>query len=205
MVAYDPVQRRVTPSVPCRLIYYSRWCAAHQRPSSDSYSRLRWLTLYVSSSNPAAAFGRNATTAREHLVSTALPKTRWLPPCGLRAHRPGREVTNPTHCGRTSWHFESTGSDACFRPRLAPQNQRRTDTLEQALKFAPKDKTHTDSSRSEEAGRAIVTQIQRAADLANEDCDRAMSLAHKLSMELTFAAVKTTSAFWGTAVEKCSL
>ena len=50
------------------------------------------------------------------------------------------------------------------------------------VKFAPK--AHASDSRLDEAGKAIVTQIQRAADLANEDCDRAMSLAHKLSMEL---------------------
>ena len=61
-------------------------------------------------------------------------------------------------------------------------DQRATDKPEQVLKFAPK--AHASDSRLDEAGKAIVTQIQRAADLANEDCDRAMSLAHKLSMEL---------------------
>ena len=63
-------------------------------------------------------------------------------------------------------------------------NQRATDTPEQALKFAPKEKAHANGSPLDEAGKAIVTQIQRAADLASADCDRAMSLAHKLSMEL---------------------
>ncbi len=33
----------------------------------------------------------------------------------------------------------------------------------------------------------IVAKIQRAADLSNENCDRAMTLAHKLSMELRAA------------------
>jgi hypothetical protein len=33
----------------------------------------------------------------------------------------------------------------------------------------------------------IVAQIQRAAELANENCDRAMKLAHKLAMELRAA------------------
>jgi nucleotide-binding universal stress UspA family protein len=61
-------------------------------------------------------------------------------------------------------------------------DQRATDKPEQVLKFAPK--ARASDSRLDEAGKAIVTQIQRAADLANEDCDRAMSLAHKLSMEL---------------------
>jgi hypothetical protein len=39
----------------------------------------------------------------------------------------------------------------------------------------------------EEAGQAIVAKIQKAADLSNENCDRAMRLAHKLSMELRAA------------------
>ena len=63
-------------------------------------------------------------------------------------------------------------------------DERQTDTPEQVLKFAPKQKVHDHSGPLDEAGKAILTQIQRAADLASEDCDRAMSLAHKLSMEL---------------------
>ncbi len=43
----------------------------------------------------------------------------------------------------------------------------------------------------DDAGQAIVTQIRTAADLAKEDCDRAMSLAHKLSMELRAAEDRT--------------
>ena len=39
----------------------------------------------------------------------------------------------------------------------------------------------------EEAGQAIVAKIQRAAELANENCDRAMKSAHKLAMELRAA------------------
>src|SRR5215813_6342125 len=44
--------------------------------------------------------------------------------------------------------------------------------------------TPENESPVEEAGQAIVAKIQRAAELANENCDRAMTLAHKLSMEL---------------------
>ena len=43
----------------------------------------------------------------------------------------------------------------------------------------------------DDAGQAIVAQIRTAADLANQDCDRAMSLAHKLSMELRAAEDRT--------------
>jgi DNA repair exonuclease SbcCD ATPase subunit len=63
-------------------------------------------------------------------------------------------------------------------------NQRATDTPEQVLKFAPRDKVPDQVAQLDDAGQAIVTQIRTAADLAKEDCDRAMSLAHKLSMEL---------------------
>jgi chromosome segregation ATPase len=43
----------------------------------------------------------------------------------------------------------------------------------------------------DDAGQAIVAQIRTAAGLAKEDCDRAMSLAHKLSMELRAAEDRT--------------
>lgn len=33
-------------------------------------------------------------------------------------------------------------------------------------------------------GRTIVALLQKAADMANEDCKRAMDLAHKLSFQL---------------------
>ena len=65
-------------------------------------------------------------------------------------------------------------------------NQRADDTPEQVLKFVPKEKAHK-VPQVDEAGEAIVAQIRTAADLAKEDCDRAMSLAHKLSMELRAA------------------
>jgi hypothetical protein len=60
-------------------------------------------------------------------------------------------------------------------------DERGMDTSEAVLKFAPKQKADT---QLDDAGNAIVTKIRTAADLAHEDCERAMSLAHKLSMEL---------------------
>ena len=70
-------------------------------------------------------------------------------------------------------------------------NQRETDTSEQVLKFAPKEKAPNRVAQLDDAGQAIVAQIRAAADLAKEDCDRAMSLAHKLSMELRAAEDRT--------------
>jgi chromosome segregation ATPase len=59
------------------------------------------------------------------------------------------------------------------------------------LKFVPKEKAQNKVPQVDEAGQAIVAQIRTAADLAKEDCDRAMSLAHKLSMELRSAEERT--------------
>jgi len=70
-------------------------------------------------------------------------------------------------------------------------NLRATDTPEQVLKFAPKEKAPNRVAQLDDAGQAIVAQIRTAADLAKEDCDRAMSLAHKLSMELRAAEDRT--------------
>ena len=57
-------------------------------------------------------------------------------------------------------------------------NQHETDTSEQVLKFAPKEKAPNRVAQLDDAGQAIVAQIRTAADLAKEDCDRAMSFAH---------------------------
>ena len=54
-------------------------------------------------------------------------------------------------------------------------NQRETETSEQVLKFAPKEKAPNRVAQLDDAGQAIVAQIRTAADLAKEDCDRAMS------------------------------
>ena len=88
-----------------------------------------------------------------------------------------------------------TGASNCRDPERSERglvmNQRETDTSEQVLKFAPKEKAPNGVAQLDDAGQAIVAQIRTAADLAKEDCDRAMSLAHKLSMELRAAEDRT--------------
>ena len=69
--------------------------------------------------------------------------------------------------------------------------QHANDTPEQVLQFVPKEKAQNKVPQVDEAGEAIVAQIRTAADFAKEDCDRAMSLAHKLSMELRSAEERT--------------
>jgi hypothetical protein len=61
------------------------------------------------------------------------------------------------------------------------------DTPKQGLKFVPKERPRNYAPLVEEAGEAIIARIQKAADLSNENCDRAMKLAHKLSMQLRAA------------------
>jgi hypothetical protein len=57
----------------------------------------------------------------------------------------------------------------------------------QVSKFAPNERPRRHGIPAEEAGRAIIAKIQKAADLSNENCDRAMKLARKLSMQLRAA------------------
>ena len=56
-----------------------------------------------------------------------------------------------------------------------------------SLKIVPKERPRSYAPLVEEAGEAIIAKIKKAADLSNENCDRAMKLAHKLSMELRAA------------------
>ena len=66
-------------------------------------------------------------------------------------------------------------------------NQNSADAPEQVVKFEPKERPRNYGTMVEEAGQAIIARIQKAADLSNENCDRAMRLAHKLSMQLRTA------------------
>jgi hypothetical protein len=61
------------------------------------------------------------------------------------------------------------------------------DAPEQVVKFEPKRQPRSYDTTVEEAGQAIVAKNLRTAELANETCDRAMKLAHKLSLELRAA------------------
>jgi exonuclease VII small subunit len=57
----------------------------------------------------------------------------------------------------------------------------------EVVQFEPKRQPRSYDAPVEEAGQAIVAKIRRASELANETCDRAMKLAHKLSLELRAA------------------
>ena len=66
-------------------------------------------------------------------------------------------------------------------------DENRAGTPEQVIEFAPKGGPRSHGTLVEEAGEAIIAKIQKAADRSNENCDRAMKLAHKLSMQLRAA------------------
>src|SRR4051812_17394480 len=54
--------------------------------------------------------------------------------------------------------------------------------------FSPTGKSHPDANIiADDSGRTIVAMLQRAAEMAKEDCARAMDLAHKLSFQLRAA------------------
>jgi len=65
-------------------------------------------------------------------------------------------------------------------------DKRSTDTPEPAPKFSHEDRPR-DADPTEQSGRAVVAMLQQAANLSNENCDRAMTLAHKLSIQLRAA------------------
>lgn len=54
--------------------------------------------------------------------------------------------------------------------------------------FAPTPKNHPDDNIvADDSGRTIVALLQRAADMAKNDCAHAMEMAHKLSFQLRAA------------------
>ena len=50
--------------------------------------------------------------------------------------------------------------------------------------FAPTPKQPDGNIAADESGRSIIALLQKAADMAKDDCARAMDLAHKLSFQL---------------------
>ena len=53
--------------------------------------------------------------------------------------------------------------------------------------FAPNKERPDATMLADDSGRAIVGMLQKAADMAKNDCARAMDLAHKLTLQLRAA------------------
>ena len=67
---------------------------------------------------------------------------------------------------------------------MSVQTPQRSDSV---VAFAPK-KGHQDADMvADDAGHRIIALLQKAADTAKQDCQRAMDLAHKLSSQLRAA------------------
>ena len=56
-----------------------------------------------------------------------------------------------------------------------------------AVAFAPKKGPPDTAMLADDAGHGIIALLRKAADMAKQDCDRAMDLAHKLSSQLRAA------------------
>jgi hypothetical protein len=68
-------------------------------------------------------------------------------------------------------------------------NQRPTDAPKRVIPFAPAEKepARNDADPMDRSGDAIIALLEKAARVADEDCRRAMDLAHKLSLQLRAA------------------
>jgi hypothetical protein len=63
-----------------------------------------------------------------------------------------------------------------------------TDRPAAIVPFAPTPKGQPNANIiADDSGRAIVAMLQKAAEMAKEDCARAMDLAHKLTFQLRAA------------------
>src|SRR5204863_8960624 len=61
------------------------------------------------------------------------------------------------------------------------------ETPASVVAFAPKKERPATTIVADNAGQGIIAMVQKAADMAKSDCDRAMDLAHRLSFELRAA------------------
>jgi len=66
-------------------------------------------------------------------------------------------------------------------------SDRRGETPEQVLKFAPKRKAQSASNPTDDAGNALLAMLQEAAKLSHDNRDSILAVAHKLSLELRAA------------------
>lgn len=66
-------------------------------------------------------------------------------------------------------------------------NERRGETPEQVLKFAPKRATQSKTDPTDDSGNALLAMLHEAAKLSQENRDSILGIAHRLSVELRAA------------------
>ena len=147
----------------------------------ESEQQSRWLAA-------TRAFSQPMTPVLPTERIAHLSHGRRLLRCGIF----GAWANSRTACGGRLWPDRPrrpVGQRLCFEARWwdraesVAMNENGIDTPEQALNLPRRSYV----TPVEEAGQAIIAKIQKAADLSNENCDRAMALAHKLSMQLRAA------------------
>jgi len=57
----------------------------------------------------------------------------------------------------------------------------------EVVRFAPQQKRRAEFDPIDRAGHAVIALLQKAADIAEEDIERAMTVAHRLGLELRTA------------------
>ena len=57
----------------------------------------------------------------------------------------------------------------------------------EVVRFAPQQKRRAEFEPIDRAGHAVIALLQKAADIAEENIERAMTVAHRLSLELRTA------------------
>ena len=65
---------------------------------------------------------------------------------------------------------------------------------ETVVPFTPDKRGQLSTTPVDESGRSIVALLGRAADVAKEDCSRAMDLAHKLAFQVRAAEERARDA-----------
>jgi uncharacterized protein YceH (UPF0502 family) len=63
-------------------------------------------------------------------------------------------------------------------------NSRSADTSDQVPGLAPKGKPRDDGDLMDQLAREVVAMLQRIANLWSDNCDRAMTVAHNVSVQL---------------------
>lgn len=66
-------------------------------------------------------------------------------------------------------------------------SERAPESLKKIIPFAPTGRSRDEGDPMDRSGQAIIALLQQAADTANVNCDRALELARKLSMQLRAA------------------
>lgn len=66
-------------------------------------------------------------------------------------------------------------------------SERTPESVKKIIPFAPNKMLREEGDPMDRSGQAIIALLQQAADTANSNCERAMELAHKLSVQLRVA------------------